>query len=209
MWGPESETRTPSSRKQLPAVACTEQVQSIALDLSRGPRIRPHMEAPRAFDVVIVGKGPLSISLPPPHKFSVLRTSIKREFGLAPREMDALELRRVGEEPTSHNAARLFDDSAGRAIVSTADLPVVDAPFIVGKVGAPAGGCLRRLTPRARRNTQSQLVRCRVVCLLPPLSRTVPPRHSPPADAAGAASGTGGGELRCAVARPGRGGWCR
>ncbi len=106
----------------------------------------------------------MSISLPPPHKFSVLRTSIKREFGLAPREMDALELRRVGEVPTSHNAARLFDDSAGRAIVSTADLPVVDAPYIVGKVGAPAGGCLRRLTQRARRKTQSQLVRCRVVC---------------------------------------------
>ena len=91
------------------------------------------MAETRDFDVVIVGKGPLSISLPGDRvKFSLFRTNVKHEFGLEPREMDALELRGVGERPTRRNALTLFNASQERMIDDDGDL--VGVQYVVGMI---------------------------------------------------------------------------
>lgn len=141
-------------------------------------------------------RGPLSISVPPPYKFSVFRTAVMDRFGLAPLAMDSLKLRRVGVEPTAMLAPRLFGEAADRAITSTAELTAGDVEYIVGEIEAPGGGWFQLL---ARRRSWPH--RRRIL----PTHKPVRPRQAfppPPlrtvfrfAGGEGAAASGAGGEL--------------
>lgn len=96
--------------------------------------------AERKFVVAIVGKrNPRRIPLGTDMDFVDFISLVKSEFGLAPGEVNALKLHCVGEMPNDENASGLFDESADRVIMSSAELMAGDVKFIVGKIGEPAG----------------------------------------------------------------------
>lgn len=105
-------------------------------------------EPPRLIDVAIVGLGScVTIQLSHPIRFGVFKESVVTKFGLTPRMMTRLELRRVGTQPSRLSSSRLFDEGVERPIELDVDLQAVDVQFIVGMIAETPGTCLHRQRP--------------------------------------------------------------
>lgn len=92
--------------------------------------------------------------------------AIEAKFGLAPHEVNGLELRRVGEKPDPANADALFS-AASRTIISAADLNSGDVQYIVGKIGEPTGESMQCIGDGASGELSAAQVCRGLGCVLP------------------------------------------
>jgi len=95
------------------------------------------MASPSEFRIAIVGMGPLRKVTLCTVDIADFTAAVKGEFGLAPHELNRLELRRVDGEPNDENAEELFNaptpTGSSRKINKT-ELLNAGVQYIVGKI---------------------------------------------------------------------------